>query len=122
MWPDKDLEYIKLPADAEGIHYGLFADGWLVSVVSIFEKAGEIQFRKFATAVEYQGRGYGTTLLTYVIMAAKAGGASAIWCNARKDKAAFYAKFGLESTGEEFEREGIKYITMRKNLLINSSK
>jgi len=38
MWPDKDFSYIQLKDDPLGIHYGLFEEGKLKSVVSIFIK------------------------------------------------------------------------------------
>ena len=117
LWPDKDISCVQLPDDNVGTHYGLYNGGRLIAVVSTFAKQGEIQFRKFATDQAYQGQGYGTTLLRHVISAAEAGGATAIWCNARLDKAAFYQKFGLEKTAEEYERDGLQYIIMRKQLV-----
>lgn len=116
MWPAKELAYIKLPDDSAGRHYGLYDGGRLISVISTFERHREIQFRKFATSREFQGRGYGTKLLQYVMDAAAAGGARAIWCNARQDKAAFYQKFGLEKTAQEYERDEIQYVIMRREL------
>ncbi len=117
MWPEKELAYVKLSDDAVGTHYGLYDGGCLISVISTFVNNSEIQFRKFATVQDKQGQGYGTKLLQHAIAAAQASGATAIWCNARKDKASFYQKFGLEKTPVEYEREGIQYIIMRKQLV-----
>ncbi|HWR42390.1 GNAT family N-acetyltransferase [Sporomusa sp.] len=116
MWPDKEIAYVKLPDDPMGTHYGLFEDGQLISVVSAFANKQEIQFRKFATVSNKQGQGYGTKLLRFIIAAAKAGGAKAIWCNARKDKAAFYRKFGFEERPIQFKRDDIAYVVMSKDL------
>ncbi|WP_371372680.1 GNAT family N-acetyltransferase [Sporomusa aerivorans] len=115
--PDKPLQYIQLPDDAAGTHYGLYEGDRLLAVISTFMDRGEIQFRKFATVQDKQGQGYGTKLLRHVMAAAQMSGATAIWCNARKDKVSFYEKFGLETTPVENERDGIKYIIMRKQLV-----
>lgn len=119
LWPAKDISYVQLADDSVGTHYGLYDDSRLVAVISTFAKNGEIQFRKFATDQKWQGKGYGTKLLQHVIAAAQASGVTAIWCNARKDKAAFYQKFGLEKTAKEYERDGLQYIILRKQLVAN---
>ncbi|WP_307321400.1 GNAT family N-acetyltransferase [Evansella vedderi] len=116
MWPDKDLEYVKLADDDQGIHYGLFKNKVPVSVISLFINDGEAQFRKFATLQEEQGKGYGSMLLNYVMAEAKYRGVKRIWCNARENKSIFYKKFGLEETNQRFERGGKSYIIMAKNV------
>ncbi|WP_184663093.1 GNAT family N-acetyltransferase [Texcoconibacillus texcoconensis] len=115
MWPDKDYEYIKLKDDDEGFHYGLYIDGVLVSVVSLFPNGEKAQFRKFATLKEYQGKGYGTKLLQYVFDEASRLGVKKLWCNARIDKSAFYEKFGLQVTNCTFEKSGIEYVIMESS-------
>jgi predicted GNAT family N-acyltransferase len=114
MWPDKDLDYIKLKDDDNGIHYGLFREGRLVSVISLFNDGDKAQFRKFATLQEEQGKGYGGRLLQYMLDEVKELGIKTIWCNARKNKAGFYEKFGLKQTTETFTKEGIEYVVMEK--------
>jgi hypothetical protein len=32
MWPEKPLDFVKLPQDQDGIHYGLFVKEELVSI------------------------------------------------------------------------------------------
>ncbi|MFB9760278.1 GNAT family N-acetyltransferase [Ectobacillus funiculus] len=71
MWPDKGLDYIKLEDDNVGIHFGLFKENTLISVISLFISNEEGQFRKFATLQQEQGKGYGSMLLDYVIKEAK---------------------------------------------------
>ena len=114
MWPNKPLEYIKLPNDKIGKHYGLSVGQKLVSIISLFENRNKVQFRKFATLKEYQGIGYGTALLNYIIALAKEQECHKIWCNARVDKANFYLKFGLQKTTTRFTKEGIAYVIMEK--------
>jgi GNAT superfamily N-acetyltransferase len=119
MWPDRDIEYVKLPDDEEGSHYGLFDGPRLVSVVSLFVNGQEqeAQFRKFATLEQEQGRGYGSRLLSYVMNTAREQGIRRIWCNARATKAGFYAKFGLLETDQVFVKGGLDYVIMEKNIV-----
>ena len=116
MWPDKNIDFVKIDDDTEGVHFGLFDDGILVSIVSLFLKKDGVQFRKFATLTAYQGRGYGTKLLNYVFQYFENQGVKKIWCNARSNKAAFYARFGMLETDRRFVKEGIAYVVMKKNI------
>lgn len=114
MWPEMPFDYIKLADDEAGIHYGLFKDEKLISVVSLFIDQEEAQFRKFATLEDEQGKGYGSTLLKYVLNRANDHGVKRIWCNARTNKVEFYKKFGLEKTATTFSKGGKDYIIMEK--------
>ncbi|SFM32467.1 GNAT family N-acetyltransferase [Pelosinus propionicus] len=115
MWPEKDIEYVKLKDDHLGKHYGLFSNGNLVSVISLFETNNIVQFRKFATLQELQGKGYGSKLLTFAIKEAEKKGVRSFWCNARVNKIAFYKKFGLEVIEDPVIKDGMKYVKMNKN-------
>ncbi len=110
------LAYVKLTNDEKGIHYGLFVDSELISVVSlfIFPEQKTAQFRKFATLKNYQGKGYGSQLLNYVINEAKGQKITKIWCNARIEKIAFYKKFGLQETKHTFVKNNMLYVIMEK--------
>ncbi len=116
MWPDKSIEFVKVEEDKEGNHFGLFEGDELVSIVSLFYKNQEVQFRKFATLIEYQGKGYGTKLLEFVFKKAENKGVKRIWCNARCNKTAFYAKFGMKETAFFFTKEGVDYVVMEKKV------
>ncbi|WP_186576121.1 GNAT family N-acetyltransferase [Aquibacillus kalidii] len=116
MWPNKEFNYIKLKDDHVGIHFGLFKDDILVSVVSVFVNNKTCQFRKFATLQSMQGKGYGTMLLNYIIDEARNWGVEKIWCNARENKTSFYKKFGLEETKETFIKGGRSYVVMEKSI------
>jgi len=116
MWPDEPLEYVKLPNDDAGIHYGLFLGGQLTSVVSLFIINQEAQFRKFATLLSEQGLGFGTELLSHLFKQVESLGVKRIWCNARIDKASFYHKFGLKKTAHSFVKNGQSYVVMEKTL------
>lgn len=116
MWPDRELDYVKLEDDDTAAHYGLYEGGRLLSVVSLFiESDGqEAQFRKFATASSEQGKGYGTYLLNFMLNEVERAGVHRIFCNARSHKAAFYQKFGLIVTDKTFTKGGKEYIIMER--------
>ncbi len=115
MWPDKDIDFVKLEEDKMGHHFGLFDNAVLVSIVSVFYKKKEAQFRKFATLVAYQGRGYGSKLLKYVFQSIENQGVERIWCDARIEKKGFYEKLGMVAVDSVFIKNGIEYIVMERN-------
>lgn len=117
MWPEKPLEFVQLPEDHEGSHYGLFEENELISVISLFLKDDQLQFRKFATRIDKQGLGFGTKLLSHVIAEADQSGAKSIWCNAREEKCMFYEKFGLKKTERRFTKAGKDYVIMERIIL-----
>ena len=106
MWPEKDLDYVKLDDDELGKHYGLVEGEQLISVVSLFIEGEEAQFRKFATLETHQNRGYGTRLLNFMLQEAMQAGVKRIYCNARSHKAPFYEKFGFVGTNTTFSKGG----------------
>jgi len=114
MWPNKPMEYVELSNDEKGRHYGLFVNGEIASVISLFVENNEAQFRKFATLIEFQGLGYGTILLEGIIDLTKKDGIRKLWCNARVEKSKFYEKFNLKPTHEKFDKGGIEYVIMGK--------
>ncbi|MEM9933604.1 MAG: GNAT family N-acetyltransferase [Bacteroidota bacterium] len=116
MWPDKALAYVRLPNDEMGRHYALFLQNQLISVISLFKEGRSMQFRKFATLPEFQGKGYGTALLRYIIQLAEGEEIDRIWCNARIQKSSYYLRFGLRETQERFEKGGIHFVIMEKYL------
>jgi len=113
MWPDKPVEYVKLEEDKDGVHFGLFEDGQLRSIVSLFVFGQEAQFRKFATDNLMQGRGYGSKLLEHLMGVVQQQNIVRVWCNARLDKVPFYKRFGMVEVGEEFIKGGINYVKMQ---------
>ena len=63
MYPDKDIDFVKLPDDNMGLHIGVYENGILVSVMSVFLHGREVQFRKLATRRSEQGKGYASALM-----------------------------------------------------------
>lgn len=116
MWPEHPIEFVKIEEDSDGIHYGLFLAENLISVVSCFESNGEMQFRKFATSLDQQGKGWGSKLLHHILEEAKAKGTKRVWCNARLEKKGFYERFGMVDTLERFQKSGKDYTIMEISL------
>lgn len=114
MYPDKDKDYVILPDDDKGLHIGYYKEGVLVSVLSLFLNNRELQFRKFATLPEYQGHGYGTELVKWVLDYAKDMQFDRVWCNSRIEKTDFYKKFDFVETDEVFEKDGRKFIILER--------
>lgn len=116
LYPGKDPDYAKLPEDEEGMHLGLFDQNILISVVSLFKKGKDMQFRKFATLEQYQRKGYGTELLNYLTELSAEEGCVRIWCNARKNATGFYSKFGFSETEQTFQKNGHDFVIMEKKI------
>lgn len=116
LWPDQPMDYAKVANDEEGLHFGCFVDGKLVSVISGFfnEESKEAQFRKFATLHDYQGKGYGSQLLSHLMDQLTTLGATRIWCNARVNATALYERFGMHKTNQVFTKLGFDYVVMEK--------
>lgn len=119
MYPNEPFEFVKLPDDFEGNHFGLFENDRLVTVVSLFLKNNELQFRKLATETSRQGKGYGSMMLQWVFDYAAKISATKIWCNARVNKAEFYKKFGFVETNDTYMETGIKFVVMQKVLVLS---
>lgn len=114
MWPNKPIDYVQLPNDAEGRHFGYFKNDELISVISLFVENNEAQFRKFATLKEYQGKGFGSELLNELMLISEKEQLSKIWCNARINKIDYYSKFGMIETNDQFIKGEIGYVIMER--------
>ena len=112
MWPDQPFEFVKLEEDNLGIHFGVFEEDKLVSIVSCFMEEKEMQFRKLATLEDYQGKGIASHLLKYILEFAKEKGVEKVWCNARTNKKSFYERFGMIDTFKSFVKSGQEFTIM----------
>jgi phosphoribosylformimino-5-aminoimidazole carboxamide ribotide isomerase len=116
MYPEHTIDQVKLPDDERGDHFGLYEENKLISVVSVFIKNEELQFRKFATRAKYQHKGYGTALLQHVMQIAHRARCKKVWCNSRTSANSFYEKFGMKAVGDTWQAEGHEFIKMEKQL------
>lgn len=116
LWPDKPREFVKVPEDAYGIHFGLYLDGVMVSVISLFAEGKNVRFRKFATLPGFQGKGLGSKLLQHAITYAQTEGYTRMWCDARTDALGFYERFYFKKFSEPFFKEHIEYYKIERML------
>ena len=116
LYPDQPFDVVRLEEDQNGIHFALFDNGKMVTVISTFISGDQMQFRKFATLPEFQGKGYGTMMLKHVLECARAEGIRKVWCNARCSATGFYVRFGFLPEGEHFIKNNIEYVVMTLKL------
>ena len=114
MYPDRDIDFVRLPDDDLGLHIGVYEDDRLISVMSIFLERGEIQFRKLATRTDMQSRGYASALMQWLIDYVNDVKVSRIWCNARTTAVGLYERFGYKKTDNVFSKNGHDYIIMER--------
>ncbi|WP_413701298.1 GNAT family N-acetyltransferase [Psychromonas sp. KJ10-10] len=112
LWPNKTPEFCKIEDDESGYHYGAFINDKLVCVASIYIENQSARLRKFATLENYQGKGIGSKVLTYILQELADIDITYFWCDARTTALDFYQRFGLEKEGSVFEKSGIAYYKM----------
>ncbi len=116
LYPEEPIFKMEMEEDNHGYHFGAFAGNKLVAVVSLFINGSDFQFRKFAVVPEEQGRGIGKALLNYITDFVVNEGGSRLWCNARSSAIGFYARYGFTQTGSTFNRHGVEYEIMEKQI------
>jgi len=114
MYPDRDIDFVKLPDDNMGLHIGVYEKDVLVSVMSVFLHGREVQFRKLATKSEEQGKGFASALMQWLIDYANDMKFDKLWCNARTNATSFYTKFGYKETDNRFSKNGYDYVVMER--------
>lgn len=112
MWPNQPFEFVQLDEDDSGLHFGVFIEEKLISIVSCFITDNEMQFRKLATLNDHQGEGVGSGLLEYIIQLARNKKLKRVWSNARTNKKTFYEKFGMKDTFQTFNKSGQEFTIM----------
>lgn len=112
LYPGQPLEVVRLERDATALHFGVFEENSLISVVSLFVEERAAQFRKLATTPQRQGRGYGTLLIRHLAQQCSSLGVPLLWCHARRTAEGFYARLGFSRAGNYFEKNNITYCRM----------
>jgi GNAT superfamily N-acetyltransferase len=118
LYPEQKLYEMEMEEDNKGLHFAAFKDNAIVSVVSLFAKGDDYQFRKFAVDDSLQNLGIGRQMLDHITQFAKTNGAKRLWCNARVSAIGFYLKAGFEHTGQLFTRHGFDYEILEKDLTL----
>lgn len=109
LWPNHPLAVSQVQGDQEAIHFGLEQDNKLICVTSLFWEGHDLRLRKFATAQDQQGKGYGSKMLQYTLTVARSLNAQNFWFDARENALPFYAKHGFEPHGPKFHKNGVAY-------------
>ena len=117
MYPDQDIEFVKLPDDGLGLHIGVYENEELMSVMSVFLHGREVQFRKLATRTDMQGKGYASALMQWLIDYANDMKFDRLWCNARTGATDFYKKFSYIETDNHFSQNGYDYVVMERKFI-----
>lgn len=130
--PGRPVEQARFPGDDDmgTIHLGVFRDGQLECVGSLFQApfpgtrhARALQLRGMATAAQARGTGLGTALVRVCLELAREKGIDTVWCNARSSAAGFYTRLGFEPVGEEFEIADVgPHFRMRFRLTAETSR
>ncbi len=95
-------------------HYGIFDDGGLAGVVSVFKAknslftdASQLQVRGMAVLPQYQKKGFGEKLIQQAEHYALQQNTALLWFNAREAAVGFYKKMGYLVTGSPFDIAGV---------------
>jgi len=78
--------------------------------------ANTVQLRQMAVDEAYQGRGIGSSIISFAEKQAVQNGFSTLMMHARKPAAGFYEKLGYRIKGDEFTEVGIAHYEMMKVL------
>jgi phosphoribosylformimino-5-aminoimidazole carboxamide ribotide isomerase len=116
LYPNRTLTEMKMDHDAEGLHYGVFDQDQLVTVVSLFPGQESAQFRKLATAAAAQGKGFGKAVLAHLADFCRKHHIGLLWCNARDTAVSFYDQLGYTPVGDFFIKDGITFLKMELRL------
>lgn len=112
LYPGQPLDSVRIDHDEHALHFGVFEEGRLVTVGSLFPDRQQAQFRKLATTPAAQGRGYGTMLIRQMSAYCLKAGIPLLWCHARQTAESFYARLGFVRAGQYFEKNNIIYCRM----------
>ncbi|XAL99740.1 GNAT family N-acetyltransferase [Phycisphaeraceae bacterium D3-23] len=105
--------------DPATIHLGAIDEEYsVVGIVSLYTAPlpanaglpagpGDWRLRGMAVDPASRGKGYGKLLVANGLAAAKAAGATRVWCNARTSAAGFYQRQGFTTAGQPFDLPGI---------------
>jgi GNAT superfamily N-acetyltransferase len=111
--PGRPVSYSVYSEDEGAVHIGAWDDDMLVGCATVFPQpwagsdsapaeSAAWRLRGMAIDPARQGTGVGRLVLAEAIAAAREGGASLLWANARTSALGFYERMGWRVVGEEF--------------------
>lgn len=121
---DVFVEEQDVPADLEvdehesaATHFVAYDDGEAIGAARLREpeeSTGKVE--RFAVRPDYRKRGVGTALMERLEAVALGRGIERMRLHSQVRAAPFYARFGYERVGEQFEEAGIPHVEMRKSI------
>ncbi|WP_432464041.1 GNAT family N-acetyltransferase [Agarivorans sp. QJM3NY_33] len=118
LWPQHDINFCRVAEDQQGLHFGGWLEQKLVIVASLFVSQREVRLRKFACLEQYQNRGFGSTMLRYLIEQQQNQAQSdTFWFDARYTAITFYQNLGFHVDSEVFYKHQIAYVKMSRDLV-----
>ena len=110
MLVDPELEYEN---EEEAIHYLLIVDGVAVATARWRETEKGVKLERFATLIEYRGKGYGALILKKVLEDVIPLHKT-IYLHAQINAILFYEKYGFVKEGEMFIEADIEHYYMKR--------
>ena len=107
---DPELEY---ESEEEAVHYLLIVDGVAVATARWRETEKGVKLERFATLIEYRGKGYGALILKKVLEDVVPL-QKTIYLHAQISAILFYEKYGFVKEGEMFIEADIEHYCMKR--------
>lgn len=98
----------------ESVHFLLKVDEEAIATARYRQVGGRIKLERFAILPQFRGKGYGHSILRYVLTEARKEKLP-IYLNSQVQVVGYYEKSGFIKEGEEFEEAGIKHYKMVYN-------
>lgn len=118
LWPDQPRDFSRVEGDDTALHLGAHMTDHpenLLCVASLYATATGARLRKFATLPDFQGRGIGSQMLAKLITHA-ARDHDRMWMGARLTAVPLYRRFGFGEFGPRFEKGGMAYCYLERDL------
>lgn len=104
----------ELEVEKEHVHVVGFLGQELCAAAVLVANNEELKMERVATKASLQGKGLGSTMMTFCEAYAKKGGYKSIYCHARETAVPFFLKNKYAVEGESFQSKGFPVIKMRK--------
>lgn len=106
----------ELDLEKDYIHVAGFVGGLLCATVMLIPKLDELIMQRVAIREDFQGKGIGSAMMSFIEKYAKEHGFKSIYCHARDTAVPFYEKNGYIVEGDSFFEIGIIHYAMRKKI------
>jgi len=109
LWPDKPLEFVRVPNDEIALHLGAFEGDALIGVASFYPDGRAAQLRKLAVDPSVQGQGIGAQLVLAGAELLRGQAITTLWCDARETALGFYTRLRFTIDPASFDKSGVQY-------------